>query len=346
MNWSILILGFALVAGAAALAVGAVRTVLLRHAVLDHPNERSSHSVPTPRGGGIGLLAIALPAWVAVGLSVPASLAGPAITGWAVAAGALFLALVSWIDDLRSLGAAIRLIVQFVAAAALVLFLPGPVFQGLLPFHADAVAAAILWVWFVNLYNFMDGIDGIAAVETIAIGLGLALVGLTTVPQVADHLQAGIVAAAALGFLAWNRPPAKIFLGDVGSVPLGYLLGWLLLGLAATGQWQAALILPLYYLADATLTLARRAVRREKIWRAHREHFYQQATQAGRSHAAVAGAIAGVNALLVGLALAAAHAGSKGPGGWLSLAAAVLLVAALLFWLARAPRPVSTDDAS
>jgi UDP-N-acetylmuramyl pentapeptide phosphotransferase/UDP-N-acetylglucosamine-1-phosphate transferase len=337
MSWSILIPGFVLVAGAAAVAVGVVRAVLLRHAVMDHPNERSSHSVPTPRGGGIGVLAVALPAWVAIGLTIPSSLSGPAIAGWAVAAGASGLALISWIDDLRGLGAAVRLAGQFVATAALVLFLPGAVFQGLLPPYLDAAAAALLWVWFVNLYNFMDGIDGITAVETIAIGLGLALVGLTAVPLVADHLQAGILAAAALGFLVWNRPPAKIFLGDVGSVPLGYLLGWLLLGLAATGQWQAALILPLYYLADATLTLGRRARRGETIWRAHREHFYQRATQTGRSHGTVAGAIGGVNLLLVGLALAAAHAGPGGPHGWLSLGAAVLLVAALLFWMARSP---------
>ena len=105
MDWSSLIFGFLAVAAATALAVGIVRALLLRNAVLDHPNDRSSHSVPTPRGGGIGVLVIALPVWLAIGLNVPASLAGPAVTAWAVAGGALFLALVSWIDDLRSLGA-------------------------------------------------------------------------------------------------------------------------------------------------------------------------------------------------------------------------------------------------
>lgn len=337
MAYSTLALGFVAAALLSALAVGVVRRLLLRHAVLDHPNDRSSHSVPTPRGGGIAILVIVLPVWVWLGLSVPASLAGPAITGWGVAAGALFLALVSWVDDLRGLGPAVRLVAQLAAAAALVLFLPGSVFQGLLPPWLDLAAAVLLWVWFVNLYNFMDGIDAIAGVETLAIGLGLALVGLATVPLVADHLQAGLVAAAALGFLAWNRPPAKIFLGDVGSVPLGYLLGWLLLGLAGTGQWQAALILPLYYLADATLTLARRGLRGEKVWRAHREHFYQRAVRAGRSHGAVSGAVGIANLLLVLLALAAAMAGPGSTAGWLALAGAVTIVALLLVWLARRP---------
>jgi UDP-N-acetylmuramyl pentapeptide phosphotransferase/UDP-N-acetylglucosamine-1-phosphate transferase len=342
MAFSTLALGFAAAAILSALAVGLACRLLLRHAVLDHPNDRSSHSVPTPRGGGIAILVIVLPTWVWLGLTVPASLAGPAITGWGVAAGALFLALVSWADDLRGLGPVVRLAAQFAAAAALVLFLPGPVFQGLVPPWLDLVAAALLWVWFVNLYNFMDGIDAIAGVETLAIGLGLALVGLVTVPLVADHVQAGLVAAGALGFLAWNRPPAKIFLGDVGSVPLGYLLGWLLLGLAGTGQWQAAVILPLYYLADATLTLARRGLRGEKVWRAHREHFYQRAVQAGRSHAMVSGAVGLVDLLLVGLALVAAMAGPGSATAWLALAGAIVAVALLLAWMRRRPHGART----
>jgi UDP-N-acetylmuramyl pentapeptide phosphotransferase/UDP-N-acetylglucosamine-1-phosphate transferase len=340
MAWTILTLGFLALAGVTVLAVGGVRLLLLRHSVFDRPNHRSSHSVPTPRGGGIGVLAIVLPAWVAIGLAIPASLAGPSVTAWGIPAGAAFLAVVSWIDDLRGLGPAIRLVAQLVATAALILFLPGPVFQGLLPAYADAAAALLLWVWFVNLYNFMDGIDGIAATETLTIGAGLSLVGLVTVPLVADHLQAGVLAAAAFGFLAWNRPPAKIFLGDVGSVPLGYLLGWLLLGLAGTGQWQAALILPLYYLADATLTLGRRAARGEKIWRAHREHYYQRAVRAGRSHGAVSARVALAGLALVVLAIVAGVRGAESSGGWLAMAAAVLVVVALLRWMTRPERAV------
>ena len=338
MAWYTYAIAAALIAGASWAAVGVVRILLLRHAVLDHPNTRSSHTVATPRGGGIGVLIVALPAWTIVGLTVPASLSGPTMTTWAVPAGCLGLALVSWIDDLRSLGPVIRLASHALATTALVLFLPGLVFQGLLPPLLDAAAAALLWVWFINLFNFMDGIDGIAGVETLALGGGLALAGLTTVPLVADHLQAGVLAAAVLGFLIWNRPPAKIFLGDVGSVPLGYLLGWLLLGLAATGQWQAAMILPLYYLADTTLTLGRRLLRGKRVWQAHRDHWYQQAVRAGRSHATVTGAVGLANAVLVALAVIAAQRNDTALTGWLCLAAATLLVLILLRWMAMPAR--------
>src|SRR3546814_9909535 len=134
-------------------------------------------------------------------------------------------------------------------------------------------------------------------------------------PPAALFLGASIAAAAA-GFLWWNWHPAKVFLGDVGSVPLGFMLGWLLLGLAAAGHWAPALILPLYYLADATITLACRALRRERVWRAHREHFYQRAVQRGRSHATVSRAVFGVNACLAALALASLTA------PWMALVAA------------------------
>src|SRR5690606_27746163 len=127
---------------------------------------------------------------------------------------------------------------------------------------------------------------------TAAIGLGVALFAGAAGGEPALVALGLAVAGAAFGFLPWNWQPARIFLGDVGSVPLGYALGWLLLSLAAAGAWAAALILPLYYLADATLTLMRRLARGERVWQAHREHFYQRATQAGRSHAAVVSLVA------------------------------------------------------
>jgi UDP-N-acetylmuramyl pentapeptide phosphotransferase/UDP-N-acetylglucosamine-1-phosphate transferase len=199
------------------------------------------------------------------------------------------------------------------------------VFQGLLPPLADRLAAAFLWLWFLNLFNFMDGIDGISGVEAASVGLGLALVAV--LGGLAAELVAlpVLLAAAALGFLAWNRPPAKLFLGDVGSVPLGYLLGWLLLSSAAAGQWAAALILPLYYLADATVTLAKRGLRGAKVWQAHREHFYQRAVQGGLSHGAVVLRVLVCN---VGLVVFALLATAGWP--WPALAGAALAVLILL----------------
>ncbi|MHA1568589.1 MAG: MraY family glycosyltransferase, partial [Alphaproteobacteria bacterium] len=194
-------------------------------------------------------------------------------------------------------------------------------------------AAGLVWLWFINLFNFMDGIDGMAGGEAVSLGLGLFLLSTFAAldPSIGDPALLAI--AAGLGFLVWNWHPARIFLGDVGSVPLGFLFGWLLLGAAARGYWAPALILPLYYLADATLTLLRRLARGELVWRAHREHFYQCAVQRGLSHAEVVLAVLAANAGLVALALAAALGWT-----WPALAGAVLVVAALLWYLARPGR--------
>ena len=197
----------------------------------------------------------------------------------------------------------------------------------------DRVASGLLWLWFVNLFNFMDGIDGISGVEAGSVGLGLAAVAVLLGWPALPAALALVLAAVAAGFLVWNWAPAKLFLGDVGSVPLGYLLGWLLLSTAAAGQWAVALILPLYYLLDATLTLARRLRRGEKFWRAHREHFYQRAVQGGLGHAAVALRIGLANGGLILLALLAA----KGYP-WLALAAALGVVGVLLAHLSRRGR--------
>ncbi|MGE4220770.1 MAG: glycosyltransferase family 4 protein [Alphaproteobacteria bacterium] len=309
-------------------ATGLVLAQLRRRAVLAQPNARSSHAVPTPQGGGIAVMAVVLAVW---GLT---DLAAPQPNLWIPIAGAAGLAILSWLDDLRGLPAGLRLLAHIGAVAAGLIWLTGaghgPVFQGLLPPWLDVAAAAVAWVWFVNLYNFMDGIDGIAGVETAGIGVGLAALGLlpaaTAMP---DPVLPLALAAAAAGFLYWNWHPAKLFMGDVGSVPLGFLLGGLLLDAAARGHWAPALILPLYYLADSTITLLRRAARRERVWQAHREHFYQRAVQNGRSHAQVAGAVLAADAALVVLALAATAA------PWAAVAAAALLVAGLLWWMAR-----------
>jgi UDP-N-acetylmuramyl pentapeptide phosphotransferase/UDP-N-acetylglucosamine-1-phosphate transferase len=143
-----------------------------------------------------------------------------------------------------------------------------------------------------------------------------------------------LLAAATLGFLVWNWAPAKLFLGDVGSVPLGYLLGWLLLDTAMNGEWAVALILPLYYLADATITLVKRAARGARLWQAHREHFYQRAVQGGASHSRVAAQVLACNAVLVVLAIITATGGRA----WPALAASAVTVAVLLAILERRAR--------
>ncbi len=318
-------------------ATGAVLGILQRRAILDHPNPRSSHVTPTPRGGGIAIIAVVLPAWailavVSVAVISGASRLGPiGVDLWLLIGAAVVLGAVSWADDLGGLAPWLRLGVHFVAVAlVLAAFEPDRlVFQGLLPLALDRILAGLVWVWFLNLFNFMDGIDGIAGVETIAIGIGLFALGPLAIGA-EGNLYALTIAAAALGFLRWNWHPARVFLGDVGSVPLGFLLGWLLIDAAAAGHWAAAIILPLYYLADATITIARRGLRGEAVWRAHAEHFYQAAVQRGLGHGTVAGIILAANIILAAWAVIA-EAGSRMWG----LGGAAVTVAALLVMLAR-----------
>lgn len=301
--------------------------VLRRRKVLDRPNERSSHAVPTPRGGGIAVTGTVLVAWF--GFSAAGGVSSAII---AVVISAALLALVCWIDDVQGLSPVTRLMAQAAAVAIGLLALPEP---ANLPREWAApvafyVAVGFIWLWWVNLYNFMDGIDGIAGSEAAAIAGGLLL--FTMLGNGADFsvaLLSAAVLGASLGFLVWNWAPAKIFLGDVGSVPLGYLTGFLLIGLAGAGRWKIAMILPLYFIADATITLGRRLAGGERVWEAHRQHFYQKAVIRGLDHATVVRRVLAANLLLVACGWAAEN-------GWAPLAfpAATAITAALLTNLA------------
>lgn len=298
-----------------------VRRGLIHWRVYDAPNERSLHGDLKPRGGGLAILLVVLPAWVIVSKTVPTSYAL-----WPVLMGTIVLAAVSFIDDVRGLPPAPRFMVQACAVlGALYVFDAGLVFQGWLPLWADRLLAGVLWLWFVNLFNFMDGIDGISGVELISVALGLGLVAALTGQVAGEAVLPWILAGAAAGFLVWNWAPSKIFLGDAGSISLGYLLGWLLLIAAAQGHWAAALILPAYYFGDATWTLLRRITRGQTPWHPHREHAYQAAVQRGASHGAVARYVAGANALFL-LCTVASLAGYP----WLGLLAAASVAALLL----------------
>jgi len=329
----------AIVAAAGTIACLGTRVLiplLRRAAVLDRPNERSSHAAPTPRGGGIALIAAILLSWLAL---IAAGAVAPLLL--VILFGTALLAAVSWIDDLRGLPPAIRLVAQLAAvglALGTLSVIGAPTLsQEWLPRWLDGVGSALLWLWFINLFNFMDGIDGLAGSEAVAISLGLLLFGEFGAGE--NWGGAGLaatIAAASLGFLVWNWAPARIFLGDVGSVPLGYLLGFLLLGVAARGHWKIAVILPLYFLADATLTLVRRLARGEPVWQAHRQHFYQRAVQRGLGHAAIVRRVIAADLILIA-------AGWAAENGWglAALAGAAGVVAALLLSLAGGWRPRS-----
>ncbi len=258
---------------------------------VDQPNARSNHAVPTPRGGGI-----------AVVLTLAIFLLAADASYWLII-GITLLASISLVDDILKLSPLPRLCAHVFTVLIVLEDTPFQFFGGYIPFWVDRILVVGAWVWFINLFNFMDGIDGISATEMIGIGLGLGLV-LAFGNDFGNQLSlfALVVIGTGMGFLWWNRQPAKIFLGDVGSVPVGFLLGYMLLYCIHLGYVYPALILPAYYLADSTVTLIKRIWRSERFWQAHSEHFYQRAVRAGRSHRLVVRLIAGFNMLLILLA--------------------------------------------
>lgn len=298
-------LTYGAVAAAAALtavaSIIALRPLLARYAMA-RPTARSSHTEPTPQGGGIAVL-LAVGVAVSAGLTiVPASGGLGALA--LLAAAVLGLGLVGALDDLRPMPVLPRLALQ-TAAVAVAMHAAGPDVRLLpeaVPFLAERALAVIAGVWFVNLVNFMDGLDLVTVAETVPITAALVLLAIAgLLPS-----DAGLVAAALLGgmlgFAVFNRPPARLFLGDVGSLPVGLLLAWLLYRLADAGPLAAALLLPFYYCADTTLTLLRRLAAGERVWEAHRSHFYQRATANGFSVREIVGHVFLLNVALAALA--------------------------------------------
>jgi UDP-N-acetylmuramyl pentapeptide phosphotransferase/UDP-N-acetylglucosamine-1-phosphate transferase len=281
--------------------------------VLDHPNARSLHAQPVPRIGGIALIlgtvaAAALlrtfPDWLAI---------------------ALALGVVSFVDDMRGLPVVVRLLSHLAAAVA---------FVALLPVKVDWPLASLLVlgsVWMINLYNFMDGSDGLAGGMA---AIGFACYGAAAWSAGAHEfaLLTFSVTAASLGFLVFNFPPARVFLGDAGSIPLGFLaaavgiVGWIVYGLWP--YWFPALVFS-PFAVDATVTLLKRAARREAVWRAHREHYYQKLVRLGWGHRRTALA---EYALMVACGLAAlfAREGSQVTQIVVLCAAAAIYLAAMI----------------
>ena len=301
-----------------------LRPLLQRYA-LARPNARSSHVVPTPQGAGIAVIAatmlVAGVYEVAAGEPVPLMLFGAGI----------FIAATGFVDDIRTIPVLPRLLLQAAAVAAVVCSAPADLrIVPAIPLALERAGLLFAGLWFVNLVNFMDGLDLITTAEVVPITLTIVLLGwFGDVPPLPAVIAAALCGAM-LGFAPFNRPVARVFLGDVGSLPIGLLLGWCLLELAWHRHVAAALLLPLYYLADATLTLLRRIAQREPFWAAHRTHFYQRATDNGYAVIEVVTEVFALNIVLAVLALASV---------WLSsvvadivlLAAGAAAVALLLY---------------
>lgn len=325
---------------------GWFRRYALRGGLMDVPNERSSHTQPTPRGGGVAIVVTTLaciPMLGALHLLENSSGHGLLAAG-TIAAG------IGYADDRGQVSVRFRLLFQFAAAALALLFIGVEPVQVALPLLGGAtwicaILALLYLVWMLNLTNFMDGIDGIASVEVISVCVGLALCVLANVGGLAataspDHdtqlhidgtiSAALLLAASAAGFLVWNWPPARIFMGDAGSGFVGLLLGALTLmaGNVSPSLLWSGVILAGVFVVDATVTLVRRILRREKFYQAHRSHAYQHAARRF-GHLRVTSAVALINVFwMLPWAIAAATQAIAGPVAL--LAAYVPIIAAAL----------------
>lgn len=288
---------FAGVALASLLLTWVLRRYALARSLMDIPNGRSSHTVPTPRGGGVAIVLsflLTLP-FLAVAVEMPLHVV------WALTGAGGLIAIVGFLDDHGHIAARWRLLAHFLAAAWALLWLGG--LPTIKIFGADIslgwlghALAAFYLVWLLNLYNFMDGIDGIASVEAICTCLGACLIYWFTGNE---HLiwSPLLLAMAVLGFLYWNFPPARIFMGDAGSGFLGIILGVLSLQAA----WDSPqflwvwLILLGVFIVDATFTLIRRLLRGDKVYEAHRSHGYQFASRQFGRHLPVTLAVVFIN---------------------------------------------------
>jgi UDP-N-acetylmuramyl pentapeptide phosphotransferase/UDP-N-acetylglucosamine-1-phosphate transferase len=302
---------------------------LARYAMVQ-PNARSSHRQPTPQGAGIAVVVATLVvAWGAIALS-PVLLHNHSGQFLAVTAATALLTVVGAIDDMRSLPAAARLGMQSIAVGTVIAALPTELqIVPQVPWSIERACLFLVGLWFVNLVNFMDGIDWMTVAEVVPVTGAILLLGLAGAVNLLPALVAAALLGAIVGFAPFNRPVAQVFLGDVGSLPIGLLLGWVLLQLAGRGHLAAALILPLYYLADATITLAGRVMREEAFWQAHRTHFYQRATTHGLPVSKIVTRVFLVNLTLVVLALVAIAAGNF-VVSLAMLCAAVALILSLL----------------
>ena len=318
------------IAAAASAGLILILRPLLARFWLAEPNARSSHRIPTPQWAGIavitGTILGVLTATVASAIT-PAALTSL----WALAAALAVLVLAGAGADVLHLSIGPRLVLQFIAVGLIVAALPpGTRIVPLVPWGIERAALLVVGVYLVNVVNFMDGLDWMTVAEVAPVTAGFWMLSLFGALEARDAAVAVALLGGIIGFAPFNRPVAKLFLGDVGSLPIGLLLFWLLLQLAATGHLVAALLLPLYYLADASLTLTWRLARGENVLKAHRGHFYQRATERALSVSEVVARVFAVNVALAALAVMTVIA----PSGWVQALGLALGAAAVGLLLA------------
>jgi UDP-N-acetylmuramyl pentapeptide phosphotransferase/UDP-N-acetylglucosamine-1-phosphate transferase len=314
----------------------ALRPWLQRYA-LAKPNARSSHKLPTPQGGGIAVVA----ATVAVSggalyFSSAATVNSASLI--ILLSAVLLMTAVGVMADKHPIAPAPRLVLQTFAVIAALSALPSEFrLLPVLPWWSERILLVIGALWFVNLVNFMDGLDWMTVAEVVPATAAIAAIGLTGVLSWQAVVISLALCGATIGFAFFNRPVAKLFLGDVGSLPIGLLLGWLLLVLAGSGHRTAAALLALYYLIDSTITLLRRAMHGEPVWQAHRSHFYQLATDRGFRVIDVVTIVFAANIALAALAFATILLPSR-TIDVVALSAGAAVVVWLLVTFSRGPK--------
>lgn len=272
--------------------VEAFRRWSLRSGILDIPNDRSSHQMPTPRGGGLAIVFVSLLFYTGISVFVTGNFS------WSYFTGAILVSLISWLDDLYSIPFFWRLLVHSVAAVILItgigywqqVFIPG--FDTTVSLGIIGTVITFLWiVWMVNAYNFMDGIDGLAGLQAVLAGIGWLMYSIILGNR-SVYLFSGALIFASLGFLIHNWSPAKIFMGDVGSAFLGFTFAAIPL-VSATEKPEHAAFLPIaavlfvwFFVFDTAFTFVHRLARGRKVWTAHREHLYQRLVISGMTHSA------------------------------------------------------------
>jgi len=276
---------------------GMLRSYAFRRGMLDVPNERSSHVEPTPRGGGASIVVATL------GAMCMLALAGMA--NWTLVLGfgaaGVVVAIAGFVDDRKHLKRRWRLLAHFGGALMLLISMSGlgpiAILDGMLSGWPIFSIAILYIVWLINLTNFMDGIDGLAASEAVCVAVGGALLYAIATSRPDASAIPLVFAAAAGGFLIWNRPPARIFMGDVGSGFVGIALAAMSLhaSTVSTSLFSGWLILLGVFVVDASVTLIRRILRAERVWDAHRMHAYQHAALRWHTHRAVTLAVVGIN---------------------------------------------------
>ncbi len=283
-----------------------LKPLLARH-LMAHPNERSSHATATPEGAGLGVMA-ALFAVCGAAL-LWATLPPPSLVP--ILAGAAVLTVVGGLDDIRSLAVSWRLLTQTLVALGVVLLLPSELhlLPSVLPVGVERALLVVGVVGFVNAVNFLDGLDWMTVAQIVPMTLGVAILcGLDAVPLSVGLLALALLGAT-LGFAVFNKHPAQIFLGDVGSLPIGLLLAYMLIWVAEA-HLVSAVLLSLYTLADSSLTLLRRLRGGERVFSAHRSHFYQRAVAEGLRVPQVTAMVFWLGLWLMTLAIAAAQSRS------------------------------------